>query len=158
MDKRSFGRQNKTVLLSFTPQELDLYWSQHKKSYQEKSNKDEPVPFSPCWIWTGSTQNGYPSVSQGHGKSKIKIHMLAVWTKLKAFPQSSEVVSHLCHRKMCINPDHLTIESISCNNARKGCLHSLIDSNGKIWNLCWHKIPCIRRDTDIVQDFKPHII
>ena len=30
-------------------------------------------------------------------------------------------VSHLCHNSLCVNPDHLTMETQAINNDRKSC-------------------------------------
>jgi len=146
-DRRSRGRENAVVLAQFTEAQLIALWDQHKRNVTSTDA---------CWLWSGSTQNGYPSVSQGHGKSKLKIHMLAAWTVTRSFPTAGQVVSHRCHRKTCVNPDHLIIESIAANNARKGCLCSFVDATGRVWNLCWHTPRCLRIDTDTVGTFVAH--
>ena len=144
-DKRSFGRENAIVLTSFSDEKLVDLFRDHSQNVTNSQDCG-------CWLWCGSTQNGYPSVSQGHGKSKLKI--LSAWHRYRKFPASNEVVSHLCHRKLCINPDHLVIETITSNNSRKGCLCRLIDGNNS-WDLCWHTPKCIRCDTDTVGSFVP---
>lgn len=159
-DRRSLGRLNKPVLSSFTDTQLVKLWDDQKDRVNFVSNQQENVPFSPCHLWTGSLQSGYPSLSQGHGLSKIKIHMLAAWTTCKRLPDTNEVVSHLCHRKSCINPEHLIIESIGSNNKRIGCLHSMIDTQSVVWILCPHEkmTGCLRRDEDNINGFVPYRI
>jgi len=158
LDKRSLGRKNRIVLLSFTDSELSALWEKYHHTVAMVENSTEPAPFSGCWVWQGSLQNGYPAVSQGHGKSKIKIHILAAWTLYGRMPGEEEVVSHRCHRKVCIRPEHLIIETINANNQRKGCLRALVDHNSQVWNLCWHYPQCLRRDTEVVGDFMPAVI
>jgi hypothetical protein len=158
-DKRSLGRLNACVLDSLNEEQLAKLWSENSAHHQKLSNANAPIPFSDCWMWEGSLQNGYPSLSQGHARSKIKVHILAAYQLAARTPTSGEVVSHRCHRKKCINPEHLVIESISKNNARKGCLRALVDHSGNVWNLCWHlEHPCLRADTDILGEFTPHIV
>jgi len=135
-DKRSLGRANNIVLAAFTKDELVELWDEHKTNITEADNSAAVRPCSSCWLWQGSTQNGYPSVSQGHGKSKIKVHILAAWSRLEKLPASAEVTSHRCHRKLCINPRHLVIESITANNERKGCLCAFVDSADQRFSAC----------------------
>jgi hypothetical protein len=156
-DKRAQGRKNQCTLAHLTDKQRVALWDKEKCKVKElKDDQDENS--TPCHIWTGSTQNGYPAISQGHGKSKLKVHILASWIKHRSLPQEKEVTSHLCHRKTCINPDHLVIESIASNNARKGCLKALQVENGKIFNLCWHDPPCMRRDEATLGTFVPTMV
>jgi|JI61114C2RNA_FD_contig_31_6938121_length_893_multi_5_in_0_out_0_1 hypothetical protein len=159
-DRRSLGRDNPSVLSRFDETELHRLWRTHGHSYSELSNQREPVPFSACHMWTESTQNGYPSVSQGHAASKIKIHMLASWIRNGRHPGRREVASHLCHRKLCINPNHLVVETIAMNNKRVACLGYFVDNAGQIWNLCPHGPPqCLRGDPDnLPQNWLPAVI
>lgn len=67
----------------------------------------QPVPWSGCWIWTGS-QHG-----QGYGlvrinKKTIKAHRISyeMHTGLSA---KGKVVRHKCDVPECVNPDHLEI-------------------------------------------------
>lgn len=154
-DKRSQGRKNAPVLNALTDERKRGVWEANRGNHRVMPNSDLPIPISPCHIWTGSMQNGYPSISQGHGKSKIKVHMLAAWIHTGQLPAEDTVVSHLCHRKLCINPDHLIIESITSNNSRKGCLCACSDSVGRTLILCCHVPRCLRRDTDTVGNFEP---
>lgn len=156
-DKRSLGRTNVVVFASWSEEKRTLFWDAQSPKHHIYNNFHEPIPFSACHIWTGSHQNGYPAVSQGHGQSKIKMHILAAWLKYRRIPAANEVVSHLCHRKSCINPDHLVIETIAANNSRKGCLRAHITKDGATYNLCWHKTQCLRADTDTITDFVPEI-
>jgi hypothetical protein len=157
MDRRALGRKNEVVFSDWDEEKIQSFWDQHKDFIREQPNTTEPEPMDPCHIWTGSYQNGYPAVSQGHAKSKIKMHIISAYVTSKRVPASGEVVSHLCHRKGCINGHHLVIESIASNNARKGCLCALRTRDHDIWNLCPHTPPCRRADTDTIGVFVPTI-
>ena len=157
IDKRSLGRKNNIVIASWPRKQIVDFWTTHMNNTTMTSNLDEPSSFDPCHIWNGSKQNGYPCVSQGHGKSKIKMHIISAWTRYKTFPIENQVVSHLCHRKLCINPNHLVIESIASNNARKGCLAAFHDNQNNVWCLCPHNPICLRSDTENNSDFKPFV-
>ena len=47
-------------------------------------------------------------------------------------------VSHLCHRKRCVNPRHLTLETALQNKGRIGCMP------GGGTAICAHKPKCIK--------------
>ena len=158
-DNRSLGRSNAIVFASWTDADRAAFWQHYSNQYQLQSNAAEPNPTSACHIWTGSTQNGYPAVSMGHGRPKVKMHILGCWTRHHRVPSSSEVVSHLCHRKLCINPDHLVIESIGSNNLRRGCLCCFRGQDDRVYGLCPHNPRCLRRDTDTVGIvFQPFVL
>lgn len=157
-DRRALGRQNAIVFAGWDDAERLLFWERHSRRVRMQSNAEEPSPFSACHLWTGSLQNEYPSVSQGHARSKVKMHILACWIGTGLIPGPKQVVSHLCHRKTCINPDHLVIESIATNNARKGCLCAFNTPDGRVWGLCAHAPLCLRRDTDTLDDFEPMLL
>lgn len=157
-DKRSLGRKNEVVIASWTKGDQVKFWETYKVNMSTTSNLKEPYPTDDCHLWTGSTQNGYPSVSQGHGKSKVKMHILSACIRYSSVPTEGQVVSHLCHRKLCINPNHLVIESIMVNNSRKGCLCSFKDGKGVLWCLCPHNPRCLRSDTENNNNFKPYAL
>jgi hypothetical protein len=148
-DRRSAGRKNPPVIASLSRSVLEQTW----KDAQKQLGAPNVLG---CHLWKGSTQNGYPSISQGHGKSKIKVHMLAVFMARDELPSEKQVCSHLCHRKRCCNPDHIVIEGIVENSRRNNCLHSLV-AGGQTWNLCPHTPRCLRRDTDNLGDFEPSV-
>jgi hypothetical protein len=155
IDKRSMGRKNEIVFASWQEDDVVAFWELHKNTFNTTSNSEEPYAFDQCHVWTRSTQNGYPSISRGHGQSKIKMHIMSAWTRYRKVPEQGQVVSHLCHRKLCINPDHLVIETISVNNSRKGCLCAFKDGNGVLWCICPHNPRCLRSDTENNNNFKP---
>ena len=150
MDKRSLGRKNASVLAALSNEECTAAW---RTASTRITTNDLG-----CHVFTGSNQNGYPSLSRGHAKSKIKVHMLSYFIANGAYPNSDQVVSHLCHNKMCINKDHLIIESISMNSRRNGCLHRVATESG-VWNLCSHQPRCLARDVgNLPTDFAPSIV
>lgn len=157
-DKRSLGRTNKIVGLDFTKDELDKIHEDALLKTKLLSNNDQVNPFNSCRIYTGSFQNGYPSLSRGHGKSKIKLHIVSAFKSCNRFPRKDECVSHLCHRKSCIESTHLVIESLKINYQRIGCLCCFKDDQSRNWNLCWHDPRCLRSDTKNNEEFKPALI
>jgi hypothetical protein len=155
-DKRSKGRKNLVVITEWSEEKKSQFYQTQVKHVTPLSNSAEPEPFSNCLIWTGSLQNGYPAVSQGHGQSKVKMHILAAERSLGRLPTEEECVSHLCHRKKCINAQHLVIESLGKNNSRKGCLCALKHGN-LLFGLCPHEPKCLRADTETIGSFKPTV-
>lgn len=149
IDRRSLGRDNLPVVASLSATQLQDIWIQAQKQLAEPNELG-------CRLWKGSTQNGYPSISQGHGKSKIKTHMLAAYVTHGKLPNAGQVNSHLCHQKLCCNPDHIIVESIADNSRRNRCLHSLRDDNDIIWNLCCHVPRCLQRDHYNLKGFTPY--
>lgn len=159
MKSKQGGRSNNVVIFTWTEEEIRNFWNEKvlKTPLLILSNKKEIIPFDDCKIWTGALQNGYPAISQGHAKSKVKVHIMAVFLQINKFPKNNECISHLCHRKACINPEHLVIEALSLNNRRIGCLCAIQvpDMNITV-KVCIHEPSCIRRDTDnIPENFKP---
>jgi len=155
-DKRSRGRKNLPVVASWSDKQITSFWRTHCRTIRQISNDGSLIPFSPCDIWTGSVNAGYPVVSMGHAKSKPKMHQVAAFIKFGKVAGPSETTSHLCHRKLCVNPDHLCIESIGHNSWRNGCQAYLKDSIGVVWTICPHKPQCLCADTDNLNGFNPY--
>ena len=91
-----------------------------------------------CILWLGATWNsGKYGVMRNpfHGPDqpdRIGIHRLVyILNNLHKYPTSKlnkrnemgEIlhVSHLCHSSLCVNIDHLTLESHTVNNERQSC-------------------------------------
>jgi len=96
-----------------------------------------------CHLWTGAKdRDGYGrikvtwSLPDGSTVSKTErapriVYMLKIHVYTKCdFPQSTELpdgttvpleVSHLCHQRLCVNADHLSLEPRSVNLERMHC-------------------------------------
>ena len=96
-----------------------------------------------CVLWTGATtQSGYGKLKiawrqpDGATVSKIEraqriVYMIKLQITVKAeFPVSTVMmdgsiqpleVSHLCHTRLCVNPDHLSLEPRCINQEREHC-------------------------------------
>lgn len=61
-----------------------------------------------CWNWKGATRgkNGYGAVKVD-GKV-VSVHKL-FYIKYKGEIPEKLLVSHSCHNKLCVNPDHLKL-------------------------------------------------
>ena len=78
-------------------------------------------PDSGCWLWQGAQNSkgyGYIRVSKGelleHPRMS-RVHRLALW--IFSGPFDLELtVDHVCHRRLCFNPEHLSAESLSLNS------------------------------------------
>lgn len=69
-----------------------------------------------CWIWQGSTGNGYGRV-QHDGKVHL-VHRV-VYELLVEPIHSGLVIDHLCRSRACCNPDHLEPVT-NAENIRRG--------------------------------------
>ena len=83
-----------------------------------------------CIIWTGCiNKQGYgqfrfrfPRETPGTSHRTKTCHRIAIMVYYRDFDISaSQQASHLCNNKLCINTDHLALESSSLNNLRKNC-------------------------------------
>lgn len=80
-----------------------------------------------CLIWTGCVSR------QGYGQFRYKdprstehktrtAHRVALMVKLKNFDISAQSqASHLCNNRLCINTEHIVLESGSTNCQRRTC-------------------------------------
>jgi Zinc-binding loop region of homing endonuclease len=98
-----------------------------KKSIQNTDGKG-------CIHWTGAVD------SSGYGKKRlvwpdgkisyvgahrlaymVKYHLTYATIPKKGVGVEILNVSHLCHNRLCINTDHLTLETHSVNQSREHC-------------------------------------
>ena len=76
--------------------------------------KYERVPFSGCWVWTGSvTGKGYGHISNkgvdfGAHRTSWELHRGPI-------PKGMKVL-HRCDTPPCVNPDHLWLGTLSDNS------------------------------------------
>jgi HNH endonuclease len=64
-----------------------------------------------CWVWTGSTVDGYGQFSvqvPGHGRQMIPAHRFAWETANGVIPDKADVL-HTCRNRACVRPDHLVL-------------------------------------------------
>lgn len=69
----------------------------------------EKVDITPgCWFWTGGTngKSGYGQISLNY--KKLLVHRVAIFLRDGVMPPANLQVDHICHVKLCVNPDHLT--------------------------------------------------
>ena len=81
---------------------------------------------SECQLWTGLTfRNGYGKfATRFRGRDyRLLAHRVCffIYNGFSVLSPSLHV-SHLCHRKICVNFEHLSLEPASINNSRKTCL------------------------------------
>lgn len=74
--------------------------------------------FSPgaCWLYTGSTINGYGQIRVG--RKKVLAHIFSCELAGRYCPDDLEH-SHLCASRNCVNPDHIVFETHRENMARR---------------------------------------
>jgi len=65
-----------------------------------------------CWLWTGKLNQGY-----GSWHAFERAHVWIYRITYGSIPVGLDV-SHTCHVKACVNPDHLVTESHQQNMAR----------------------------------------
>lgn len=92
-----------------------------------------PEPNSGCWLWLGpmSKNTGYGSASasyEGLGSHWIAHRLSFFLFKVlcpddyKLFSNPRYMIRHICHNKLCVNPEHLKIGTAKDNcddNKRK---------------------------------------
>lgn len=62
-----------------------------------------------CWLWTGSTSNGYGQLSiRSMRKRPFRAHVLAYELDKGPVP-AGLMVRHTCHVRNCVNPAHLEV-------------------------------------------------
>jgi hypothetical protein len=76
----------------------------------------QPTGF--CWLWTGGLNNcGYGQVSfQGRTQAAHRV----VWELLVGPIAKGLQLDHLCHMRLCVNPDHLEPVTKAENMRRAG--------------------------------------
>lgn len=71
--------------------------------------KYERVPFSGCWLWTGSTmaKGGYGKITVKQGEQKCTGAHRVSWMLHRGEIPAGLWVLHRCDVPACVNPDHL---------------------------------------------------
>ena len=81
-----------------------------RASCKEEMRSKNPEITTPCWIWQGTTRNGYTQkniVVDGHTRKwAVHLYILEILLK-KSKPSGKHTADHICRVSNCINPDHL---------------------------------------------------
>ena len=95
------------------------------------ANKSERVGIGEgdCVLWKGgASSRGYGVMRvtwPEEGRKVELVHRVALMAEMRRtpsqFPGRRLEVSHLCHKKLCINPMHLTLEQHAINQERIHC-------------------------------------
>jgi hypothetical protein len=126
--------------------EVTRMYQSRKAASTVEDNGYPKEEFLNCWIDTGLHQNGYPTYSYSHTAANIQVSHLALRAVKGICPSRScrETASHLCHRKSCIRPEHIIIETVGSNGRRNGCLAFVAcDHCGERINACGHWPRCL---------------
>lgn len=68
-----------------------------------------------CWLWTGGSSGGYGRIKEdAPGRQQIGAHRVSYELTNGPIPKGM-VVDHLCHVKLCVNPNHLRAIAIKQN-------------------------------------------
>jgi len=127
---------------------LDAIWAQVQPMFTEYANDAAIIPFSPCRLYSGEVaSHGYGAFTVIREETKIYTHVLAMWSVNGRLDNGNLIVSHLCHRKSCMNVEHLTLETRGDNSSRNTCVHA-IRFNEVIIRVCPHNPPCLRSPLD----------
>lgn len=70
-----------------------------------------------CWIWESATMGRYGVFNVRHGLSMFAAHRIA-FSLLKGAIPPGLTISHLCHNRLCVRPNHLIAESQKSNILR----------------------------------------
>lgn len=75
-----------------------------------------------CWLWTGATRKGYPSVSvRRNGKMMALGAHRVMLEEVHQTDFPFDDAGHLCWEPLCINPAHLEVQTKAHNLAlRRG--------------------------------------
>ena len=82
----------------------------------ERTEKQDRGFGSPCWIWQGSTQNGY-GVTGFAGVPSGRVHRSVFLLSERPIPEGL-CLDHLCRVRACCNPDHLEAVTLRENALR----------------------------------------
>ncbi len=94
----------------------------------ERKSKRDPEGGT-CILWTGRvTSSGYGLQTvywPDEGRKVEKAHRVALMVQMRVthsqFPRVGVECSHLCHNRLCVNPQHIVLESHAANQERIHC-------------------------------------
>lgn len=112
-----------------------------------------------CWIYTGATSNGYGMIQLGRGVGTAKAHRVTYDHYRGSIPKGM-LISHLCHKRRCVNPDHLAVATYA-ENARQSVVdgwpngrnpNPVLGSRNNKAKLTEADIPVIRADYRVLRE------
>lgn len=76
---------------------------------------------TPCHIWTGPNSGsgrggGYPRMNLD-GQT-VAVHIV-MFVNMNGYVPGKKQIDHLCHNRMCVNPEHLEMVTHKQNQRRK---------------------------------------
>ena len=105
-------------------EKMEVFWAKYDRVIRAKCIED-PSGHG-CLMWVGKKKGGYGMqvVAWPWGKrSEVNVARLMLMIKLNTVLQPTDGdSSHLCHRKECCNPLHITLESHEINMERRHCV------------------------------------
>lgn len=101
------------------------------------------APNGACTVWQGATKGSLPgnygviNITLQNGKRTVmNVHRVAKCIEERKLIDKQFDVSHLCHNKVCINVEHLSIEPHCVNNNRQNCRSKGFCSEHKPFSNC----------------------
>lgn len=80
-----------------------------------------PEPNSGCWLWLGTTSNGYGRID--HGGKTLRAHRASYEEFVGPIPKGFCVL-HRCDTPCCVNPEHLFLGTQQDNMSDKAAKRS----------------------------------
>jgi len=123
---------------------MDTFWADVRASFQQKIEYSEDN--LGCWLWVGGFR------SSGYGRFWVKwpdmayrkeelAHRMAYMLEHSLLPadfvamSAGLEISHLCHNKKCVRPEHIVLESHDINMSRVHCKNQMVCSRNH-WPIC----------------------
>jgi hypothetical protein len=138
------GCGERTEVAKYTDVTHAVFAGRHKRFIQghggalaaKKTVRYLVDPVSGCWIWQLSTRDGY-GITKGTFRSKdVKQAHRVIYEEIKGPIPEGLVLDHLCHNRLCVNPDHLEPVTTAENNRRKFSKPKPIESWEKYVSSC----------------------
>lgn len=76
-----------------------------------------PEPNCGCWLWTGGLQSSGYGHFITYDKSERSAHRFSYKTYVGPIPEGL-TIDHKCNVKICVNPEHLQVMTLSNNVGR----------------------------------------